>query len=86
MTTKILSEKKVPKIKKLKRKFNIFRAIVVKSERDLRSVEFMNRNGVFRGFGKSTKEAYQNAKNTLKNYYKENDAESHSFKYSYSNN
>jgi len=73
MTTKILNEKKIPKINKLKKKFNIFRAIVIKSERDIRSVEFMNKNGVFRGFGKSTNEAYQHAKRILKNYYQNRD-------------
>jgi predicted RNase H-like HicB family nuclease len=73
MTTKILSDKKIPKINKLKKKFNIFRAIVIKSERDIQSVEFMNSKGVFRGFGKSTKEAYQNAKKILKKYYQNSD-------------
>jgi len=73
MTTKILNEKKIPKINKLKKKFNIFRAIVIKSERDIRSVEFMNKNGVFRGFGKSTNEAYQHAKKILKSYYQNRD-------------
>ncbi|MGB5866315.1 MAG: hypothetical protein WBG69_00420 [Arcobacteraceae bacterium] len=72
MITKILNEEKIPNVAKLKKKFNIFRAIVIKSERDLRSVEFMNKNGVFRGFGKSTKEAYQHAKKILKNYYAQN--------------
>ncbi len=72
MITKILNEEKIPNVAKLKKKFHIFRAIVIKSERDLRSVEFMNKNGVFRGFGKSTKEAYQNAKKILKNYYAQN--------------
>ena len=69
MITKILNEDKIPKINKLKKKFNIFRAIVIKSERDIQSVEFMNNKGVFRGFGKSTKEAYKNAKNILEKYY-----------------
>ena len=69
MITKILNEEKIPKLNKLKKEFNIFRAIVIKSERDIRSVEFMNEKGVFRGFGKSTKEAYQHAKRILKNYY-----------------
>ena len=82
MTTKILNEEKIPKINKLKKKFNIFRAIVIKSERDLKSVEFMNNKGVFRGFGKSTKEAYQNAKKTLKNYYHNQD-NTNNINYSY---
>jgi len=70
MITKILNKEKIPKIDKLKKKFNIFRAIIIKSEQELRSVEFMNKNGVFRGFGKSTKEAYKNAEKVIKAYYK----------------
>jgi len=79
MTTKILNEEKIPKINKLKKKFNIFRAIVIKSERDIRSVEFMNNKGVFRGFGKSTKEAYQNAKKILERYYQNNENKNYSY-------
>ena len=66
MITKIINKEEVPKIEKIKKKFNIFRAIIIKSEQDIRSVEFMNKNGVFRGFGKSTKEAYKNAKKVIK--------------------
>lgn len=73
MITKILNKEQVPKIEKVKKKFKIFRAIIIKSEQDIRSVEFMNKNGVFRGFGKSTKEAYKNAKKVIKNYYKNQD-------------
>jgi len=73
MITKILNKDKIANIDKLKKKFNIFRAIIVKSEQEIRSVEFMNKNGVFRGFGKNTKEAYKNAKKVIKNYYKNKD-------------
>jgi len=82
MITKIINEKRIPNIEKLKKEFNIFRAIVIKSEQELRSVEFMNKNGVFRGFGKSTKEAYKNAKKVIKKYYKNNE-NNQGFRYSY---
>ena len=80
MITKIINKEEVPKIEKIKKKFNIFRAIIIKSEQEIRSVEFMNKNGVFRGFGKSTKEAYKNAKKVIKNYYKNQD-DYQNFKY-----
>ena len=73
MITKIINKDKIANIDKFKKKFNIFRAIIIKSEQEIRSVEFMNKNGVFRGFGKSTKEAYKNAKKVIKNYYKNKD-------------
>ena len=40
----------------------------------------MTKNGVFRGFGKSTKEAYKNAKKVIKNYYK-NEKNIQAFRY-----
>jgi hypothetical protein len=42
----------------------------------------MTKNGVFRGFGKSTKEAYKNAKKVIKNYYK-NEKNTQAFRYEY---
>jgi hypothetical protein len=36
---------------------------------NLNTIEFFNKDGAFRGFGKSSKEAYKKAKKTLKNYY-----------------
>jgi len=80
MITKVLNKDKISNIDKVKKKFNIFRAILIKSEQDIRSVEFMTKNGVFRGFGKSTKEAYKNAKKVIKNYYK-NQEDYQSFRY-----
>jgi hypothetical protein len=74
MITTILREDNFPKVKKLKKKFNIFRAVDIRSESDLESVEFMNKDGVFRGFGKNTKEAFKNAKQVLKRYYNSNKA------------
>lgn len=34
-------------------------------------VEFFNKDGVFRGFGRDTKAAYKKAKRAVKKYYKE---------------
>ena len=77
MIRKILNKDKISNIDKVKKKFNIFRAILIKSEQEIRSVEFMTKNGVFRGFGKSTKEAYKNAKKVIKNYYKNQEENQH---------
>jgi len=72
MITTILREDTFPKVKKVKERFNIFRAVDIKSESKLESVEFMNKDGVFRGFGKNTKQAFKNAKQVLKKYYNSN--------------
>ena len=72
ITTTILREDNFPKVEKIKKRFNIFRAVDIKSESNLESVEFMNKDGVFRGFGKNTKEAFKNAKQVLKRYYSSN--------------
>lgn len=67
MNVKILTSKDYPKIKKLE-KFNIFRAVDTK-DGNIESIEFFNKDGVFRGFGKNTKTAYNKAKKALKRYY-----------------
>ncbi|MEA1914716.1 MAG: hypothetical protein U9N30_05295 [Campylobacterota bacterium] len=69
MITTILREDSFPGVKKVQKKFNIFRAIDIKSDSILESVEFMNKDGVFRGFGRNTNEAFKNAKQVLKKYY-----------------
>ena len=72
MITTILRKDNFPKVEKVKKKFNIFRAVDIKSESNLESVEFMNKDGVFRGFGKNTKQAFKNAKQVLKKHYNNN--------------
>jgi hypothetical protein len=69
MVTTILSKQEFPKIKKLQKKFHIFRAVDIKAKKDLEMVEFMNSDGVFRGFGKNTKKAFKNASKVLKSHY-----------------
>lgn len=71
MVTKILSKDEFPKIKKLKKKFDIFIAVDVKTKKDLEIVELVNSEGVFRGFGKNTKKALKNATRVVKNHYSE---------------
>jgi hypothetical protein len=71
MVRTILSKKEFPKIKKLQKKFDIFRAVDVKAKKDLEMVELVNSEGVFRGFGKSTKKALKNASRAVKNHYSE---------------
>jgi hypothetical protein len=43
--------------------------IDIKAKKDLEMVEFMNSDGVFRGFGKNTKKAFKNASKVLKSHY-----------------
>ncbi len=70
MTVRMITKKEFPEVKELKKKFDIFSAIDVKNSENIEAVEFFNKDGVFRGFGKNTKKAFKNAKQTLKSYYK----------------
>jgi len=70
MSIKILTENDFPKVSKLKKEFDIFRVIDIKKGK-LEIIEFFGKDGVFRGFGKDTKEAYKKAKKCIKTYYKD---------------
>jgi len=69
MSITILTDKSSPKISKVKKEFNIFRVIAMRKG-NLDIIEFFNKDGAFRGFGKDTKAAYKRAKKALKKYYK----------------
>ncbi|NVJ53065.1 MAG: hypothetical protein HWD90_05180 [Campylobacteraceae bacterium] len=68
MSIKILTAKENPKVEKLKKEFDIFRVIDIKKG-ELQMIEFFNKDGAFRGFGRDTKTAFRKAKKVLKNYY-----------------
>jgi len=68
MSIKILTAKENPKVEKLKKEFDIFRVIDIKKG-ELQMIEFFNKDGAFRGFGRDTKTAFKKAKKVLKNYY-----------------
>lgn len=70
MNIKILSSNDLPNIRKLKKEFDIFRVIKTETGEKLNMIEFFNKDGVFRGFGRDTKVAYKKAKKALKKYYK----------------
>lgn len=70
MSIRILTEQEFPKIAKVKKEFDIFRVVDVKKGK-LEMIEFFNKDGVFRGFGKNTKAAYKRAKKAVKKYYSE---------------
>ncbi len=70
MSIRILTEKEYPRIAKIKKEFDIFRIVDVKKGK-LEMIEFFNKDGVFRGFGKNTKVAYKRAKKAVKKYYSE---------------
>ena len=69
MKVTILSKNDLPNIEKIQKEFDIFRVVKVKTREKLDMIEFFNKDGVFRGFGKDTKKAYKTAKKALKNYY-----------------
>lgn len=69
MSIRILTENEFPKVSKVKNEFDIFRIVDIKKGK-LEIVEFFGKDGVFRGFGKNTKEAFKKAKKVAKNYYK----------------
>ena len=68
MSISILTEQDSPKIAKIKKEFNVFRVIAIKKG-NLNIIEFFNKDGAFRGFGRNSKAAYKKAKRTLKKYY-----------------
>ena len=70
MSISILTESNYPEVSKLKKDFNIHRVVDTKKGK-LEMIEFFNKDGVFRGFGKSTKGAFKRAKKAAKRYYKE---------------
>lgn len=61
MSIRILTENEFPKVSKVKNEFDIFRIVDIKKGK-LEIVEFFGKDGVFRGFGKNTKEAFKKAK------------------------
>ncbi|RXJ91691.1 hypothetical protein CRV01_00955 [Arcobacter sp. CECT 8983] len=69
MSIKILTANENPKVDKLKKEFDIFRVIDIKKG-ELEMIEFFNKDGAFRGFGRDTKTAFKKAKKVLKNYYR----------------
>lgn len=69
MSISILTANEFPKIEKIKKEFNVFRVIHI-TKGNLKIVEFFNKDGAFRGFGRDTKAAYKKAKRTLKKHYK----------------
>lgn len=70
MKVTILSKNDLPNIEKIQKEFNVFRVVKVKTKEKLDMVEFFNKDGVFRGFGRDTKAAYKKAKKALKKYYR----------------
>lgn len=68
MSITILTSKEFPKIAKIKKEFNVFRVLHI-TKGNLKIVEFFNKDGAFRGFGRNTKAAYKKAKRTLKKHY-----------------
>lgn len=70
MSVKILTENEIPNVNETKKRFNIFRVVNIKSKGKLEIVEFFNKDGVFRGFGRNATLAFKKAKKAAKKYYK----------------
>ncbi len=69
MSILILTKENFPEVTKVKKEFNIFRALKIKKGK-LEMVEFFNKDGAFRGFGRDTKAAFKKAKRVLKKHYR----------------
>lgn len=69
MSISIVTEKDFPKIAKIKKEFDVFRVITMRKG-DLDIIEFFNKDGAFRGFGRDTKAAYKKAKKVIKKHYR----------------
>jgi len=70
MYGRILNNSQFSYIDKLKEDYNVYRVFAMKAKEKLNSVEIINTDGIFRGFGKNTKEAFKNASKVLISYYK----------------
>jgi hypothetical protein len=68
--TKVLTAKDFPQIKKLKKKFKIYRVTDTHGKNKLEMVEMLNGQRAFRGCAKSTKKAFKAAHKELKLHYK----------------
>jgi hypothetical protein len=69
MSISILTKENFPEVTKVKKEFNIFRALKIKKGK-LEMVEFFNKDGAFRGFGRDTKAAFKKATRVLKKHYR----------------
>lgn len=69
--TRVLTSNEFPKIKKLKKKFKIYKVTDTKGKNKLEMVEFVNAERHFRGCAKSTKKAFKLAHKELKKHYQE---------------
>jgi hypothetical protein len=69
MNVSILNESHSPKIGKIREKYKVRRVLTMKIG-NLNAIEFFNKDGVFRGFGRDTKAAFKRAKRAIKTYYK----------------
>jgi len=70
METKVLTTKKFPQIKKLKKHYKIYRATDTEGKKKLKLIELTNKDRVFRGCAKSTKKAFKLAQREIKRHYK----------------
>lgn len=68
MNITMITEKDSPKISKIKEKYGVISIVSIKDGK-LKIVEFFNKDGIFRGFGKTSKMALKKAKKALKSYY-----------------
>lgn len=68
--TKVLTAKEFPKIKKLKKRFKIYKVTDTHGKNKLEMVEFVNSERAFRGCAKSTKKAFKLAQKEVKKHYK----------------
>lgn len=70
MEVRLLTSKEIPKLEKVKDKYDIFSVVNIKTPNRLDVVEFFNKDGVFRGFGKNKLKAFKKALSVAKKYYK----------------
>lgn len=61
MVIKLLTQKDFPVIQKFKKIYSELRVVSESGSSKLEQVEIFNKEGKYRGFGRSTKEAFMNA-------------------------
>ncbi len=69
MNAKVLTIEEYEEVRKIKKKYNVNRVLNIKAKENLKILEIISSNGIFRAYGKSKKEAFKNSKKILKKYF-----------------
>jgi hypothetical protein len=70
MNATVLRTNEYPILEKIKKRYNINRVLDIKAKKHLEVLELITNHGIFRAYGKNTKDALKNCKKVLERDYK----------------